>query len=433
MPLSRTMALAAIAVAVSVVNTDELLITSAAAAAFSIAAAATAARFTRVQEPLARSTEYWRVTVPMLQDEAFRSTFRVPRHVAAHLTAHFAEAYKPSPHNADRAAPAALQVAVALYRMGRTHSVTDVARQFGIAEGSVINFSDRFARMVVDRFEKEYIKLPTREEFDALSWGWRFLGPIRGVIGALDGTLVIIPCPQDEPDLYFCRKGFHALNFQVMVDYKYRVRFLSGGRPGKVYDGNAILNVPIFAWLLTIPLGYFVLADSGYMPMRSLLTPFRKPAGTALRALFGRFNYFHALSRNVVEKTFGVVKNRFRWMLKGGNWGHRKTTILNVRVAFILHNMCIEAGDRMAIDDSDMNDKNPKFFDDLPEDEKASISKYLSREAHKQHQAQIRAASGKKDFGVFFSRSTQQGCDEFHFVTPHRDRRQEAQGCCCRF
>lgn len=93
-----------------------------------------------------------------------------------------------------------------------------------------------------------------------------------------------------------------------MVDYKYRIRFVSGGRPGKIYDGNAIRNVPIWDWLQLIPLGFYVLADSGYMPMIALLTPFRKPMMRVLRALFARFNYYHALSRNVSEKTFGVVK-----------------------------------------------------------------------------------------------------------------------------
>ena len=38
------------------------------------------------------------------------------------------------------------------------------------------------------------------------------------VIGAVDGTLIQIKAPVDDEHLFVCRKGFHAMTVQVVVD-----------------------------------------------------------------------------------------------------------------------------------------------------------------------------------------------------------------------
>lgn len=166
-----------------------------------------------VKQP--HSRDWWNTVVPQMSDERFRSNFRVPRHVFEHLVSHYEATYPPSSHNAARAIPAALQVGAALYRMGHTMPVRAISEHFGLSAGSVINFSDRFARMVVDTFEEEYIKLPTTDEMHELAHGWLGLGPLRGIIGALDGTLVPIARPADEPDLFYTRKGQFAPRTRV--------------------------------------------------------------------------------------------------------------------------------------------------------------------------------------------------------------------------
>lgn len=39
------------------------------------------------------------------------------------------------------------------------------------------------------------------------------------VLGAVDGTLIRIQSPKEHEDDYFCRKGYHALNVQVCMDF----------------------------------------------------------------------------------------------------------------------------------------------------------------------------------------------------------------------
>ena len=41
---------------------------------------------------------------------------------------------------------------------------------------------------------------------------------IPNVIGAIDGTLIPIAAPVDAEEAYVCRKGYHALNIQAVVE-----------------------------------------------------------------------------------------------------------------------------------------------------------------------------------------------------------------------
>lgn len=69
------------------------------------------------------------------------------------------------------------------------------------------------------------------------------------------------------------------------------------------------------------------------------MTPFRNPTDIFER----RYNKNHASTRNVVERCFGVLKNRFRCVLgsRGLHYSPKKTTqIINACCA--VHNMCIK-------------------------------------------------------------------------------------------
>lgn len=68
------------------------------------------------------------------------------------------------------------------------------------------------------------------------------------------------------------------------------------------------------------------------------MTPYRNPTDAAEKL----YNKKHASARNVVERCFGVLKNRFRCIIgsRGLHYSPAKTTkIINACCA--LHNMCI--------------------------------------------------------------------------------------------
>ena len=54
----------------------------------------------------------------------------------------------------------------------------------------------------------------------------------RQIVGATDGTFIKIIAPKDDPVAYICRKKFHALVLQAVVDYNLKFMDIATGFPG---------------------------------------------------------------------------------------------------------------------------------------------------------------------------------------------------------
>ena len=50
---------------------------------------------------------------------------------------------------------------------------------------------------------------------------------IPNVLGAVDGTLVLILGPSENEEAYICRKGVHAINVQAVCDSRMKYYFFS--------------------------------------------------------------------------------------------------------------------------------------------------------------------------------------------------------------
>lgn len=85
----------------------------------------------------------------------------------------------------------------------------------------------------------------------------------------------------------------------------------------------------------------FYIGDGGYKLKPYLMTPFRKPRTVEER----RYNNKHTSTRNVVERCFGILKNRFRSIIgsRGLHYEPKKVTQI-VNACCALHNMCLFFG-----------------------------------------------------------------------------------------
>jgi hypothetical protein len=205
-----------------------------------------------------------------------------------------------------------------------------------------------------------------------------------GVIGALDGWLVRIRLSALRRWLkvgtggYWSRKGFYALNVQVIVDKHKRVLWRSINSKGgehdsrafkssrlwdiltqKAFDPNSVLNKNRFQ------LRFYLIADSAYALRSFLLTPFPTAGiGTAEDG----FNYYHSCNRIVVECAFGEIYARWGifWRPLQYNLSQHKYII---DAAFRLHNFLVNH--RLA-----MKEKNPvDMF-------KTELITYICQQAH---------------------------------------------------
>jgi hypothetical protein len=118
---------------------------------------------------------------------------------------------------------------------------------------------------------------------------------------------------------------------------------------------NLILNTYCYGlhllWLNTLPwIGKFYLVDSGYPNQLGYLAPYRGQKYhfqefhqcTMPRGKKEHFNYTHSRLRNVIERFFGVLKNKWRILFKVPSYPLRKQTKIIV-ACMALHNFIRES------------------------------------------------------------------------------------------
>jgi len=59
---------------------------------------------------------------------------------------------------------------------------------------------------------------------------------LPGIIGVVDGIHVAIKAPATEEEAYYCRKGYHAVNCQVVADSDYLILDCVARNPGRDHD-----------------------------------------------------------------------------------------------------------------------------------------------------------------------------------------------------
>ncbi|XP_061400280.1 putative nuclease HARBI1 [Musca vetustissima] len=189
----------------------------------------------------------------------------------------------------------------------------------------------------------QWIKKPTLTEERNTMEAFYERTMFPGIVGCVDGTHIRIKSPGDElKALYYIRKGYYSINAMVICDHKMRITFVDARHPGSNHDA--------FVWERSDPdkcmqrefdngkRNFWILGDGGYKLKPFLMTPYRSPRDVAEK----KFNKRHASAHNVIERCFGVLKNRFRCIIgsRGLHYDAAKVVqIINACCA--LHNMCI--------------------------------------------------------------------------------------------
>jgi hypothetical protein len=143
-------------------------------------------------------------------------------------------------------------------------------------------------------------------------------GIMKGVIGALDGWLVRIRKPRLSdgvlnPKGFFNRKGFFAINVQVIGDRKRRILWRSIMCRGAEHDSTAFKRTTLYEKLMEkaaelSELGLYIISDSAYALRSFLLCPYRR---TVPYSNEDTFNYFLSRNRIFIECIFGEVDQRW--------------------------------------------------------------------------------------------------------------------------
>ncbi|XP_055616049.1 putative nuclease HARBI1 [Toxorhynchites rutilus septentrionalis] len=169
---------------------------------------------------------------------------------------------------------------------------------------------------------------------------------IPGVIMCLDGTHVKIIPPKLNRNLFFNRKGFYSLNVLIVCDDQQRIRFVDPTFQGSNHDSHIWRVSPARTHFEQLhqngEVNTKILGDAGYPSEPWLVTPFRAAEEGSLES---DFNRRHALGRAIVERTIGLLKNRFRCILGARQLHYNPTKCAQIiNVCCALHNICLEFG-----------------------------------------------------------------------------------------
>ncbi|XP_055906524.1 putative nuclease HARBI1 isoform X1 [Eupeodes corollae] len=183
---------------------------------------------------------------------------------------------------------------------------------------------------------------------------------LPGVIGCVDGTHIGIVAPIELRHQYLNRKGYYSLNAMIVsvflensfcflmqvfkaCDHNMCIRYVDARYPGSTHDSFvwncSNLKSVLETWYQRGERSMF-LGDAGYPLSSCLLTPFRNVSSGSRQSLF---NKQHAKGRNIIERTIGVLKSRFRCLLNERKMHYAPSKAKQiVNACCALHNICIK-------------------------------------------------------------------------------------------
>ncbi|XP_058213061.1 protein ALP1-like [Rhododendron vialii] len=172
-------------------------------------------------------------------------------------------------------------------------------------------------------------------------WNW-----FQNCLGALDGTYVPVNPPAADRPRYRSRKGDIATNVLGVCTRDLKFVYVLSGWEGSATDSRILGNAMERPHGLRVPRGQYYLVDAGYTNGNGFLAPYR---GQRYHINIWRqghmpiskeefFNMKHSAARNVIERSFGVLKMRFA-ILRSPSYYPIRTQCRIVSACCLLHNL----------------------------------------------------------------------------------------------
>lgn len=193
---------------------------------------------------------------------------------------------------------------------GSGASSSEASVFFGVGKGTIDNCINRIMRAVL---RLKQVAWPDVEERVEISQTIKQVFGFPGCVGITDGTLLPLAFkPRQNPEDYWTRKGYFAVNAMITCDHLARVRNVVVGWPGCVHDNRVFRNIKLntsrsdfFSY------GEYLLGDSAFQPSNIMVPAFKKQAGGELSRNQSNFNTMLARIRIRSEHSIGLMKARF--------------------------------------------------------------------------------------------------------------------------
>lgn len=123
---------------------------------------------------------------------------------------------------------------------------------------------------LLNKISHKIIKWPSVTLRNQLKEDFSKSAGLMGVVGAIDGTFVVIKAPKAHPHVYSCRKCYYAMQLQVIAITSLKFTDVFTGYPGSVGDRRVFQNSDIYRNVTSSTMEYFG-NDEYIMPIKPIL------------------------------------------------------------------------------------------------------------------------------------------------------------------
>lgn len=210
----------------------------------------------------------------------------------------------------------------------------------------------RTMEIICDEFPIPCFPFKDRNALQIMSKDWQRRsagGLFTSCVGAFDGYLLRISkaCVHGDkvtnPQKYYCRKGFYAVNCQVCCDAHRRVTWMSLSHPGACPDVTAFKQSVMFRAMEhgLLPHEFYFIGDNAYPPSNQMLTPFNSYGLKKDPRKRDSYNFYLSQLRINIECVFGILVNRFPILQRSLKCRLLERAILTFRTCVVLHNILV--------------------------------------------------------------------------------------------
>jgi len=245
--------------------------------------------------------------------------------------------------------PVECRVAVTLCRLATGNTLMMISDLFGIGVSTTSEIVRECCEAIRIRLKPLVFKKPTLVRMKNIASEFEALHGIPLVIGAIDGSHIPIIAPPHDPTSYYCRKGFYSCLLQGVVDSRCKFWDYDFGWCGRMHDWALFQKSEIGKKTMRGKfLPFKFIGDAAY-PMRPwFYSPF-KGEKDGLPREKSYWNFIQSSTRMAVERAFGILKGRWRILLKRNDMPLRNLPNI-ITASICLHNLCIIEDDEFDMD-----------------------------------------------------------------------------------
>ena len=187
------------------------------------------------------------------------------------------------------------------------------------------------------------------------------------VVGAADGFQVEIEVQREGQDVWYNRHHKTGISNLLLSGSNNEISFISSNSPGSLHDSDVFHSSDLFVKLhvekwRAFP-GAIIIGDSAYVGTYPFMaTPYLDGA-TRGDERKQRYNVAFKKARNVVERTIGILKNKFIMLKKGLRMKDMVKCARVIEILCAIHNFIVRKRNPDD-EDSDTDDDDGNAFEE---------------------------------------------------------------------